>query len=75
MVEKSFTVSLVWLQCLHASGFQVLEESRVSDSQENMCKEGKEAHTTGQFRRLKTISLIVSRLMECIRERERCCTL
>lgn len=36
-----------------------------------MCNEGKEAGARGQFRRLKTIRLIFSRLMECIRGRNK----
>lgn len=39
------------------------ERERVLESQENMCKEGKEAGTRGQFKRIKTIQLILSRLM------------
>lgn len=42
---------------------------------ENTCKEGKEAGIWGHFERLKTIQLIVSSLMECVRGgKQRYCT-
>lgn len=47
----------------------MLEENGVLESQENTCKEEKEAGTRGHFGRMETIQLILCRLMKCIRGR------